>query len=336
MNLVVKEIHKKNKDIIKGLIRKNRYNPYSNLGFYKDIDKLNNYYYELFFGSRTVKVLSAIHNNEMVGLLTFSVSRWDSKVFDMKMANLGYLTATGGYSAQFTIKKKLLTNAVKYLKAQRVKLASLRVDSNDFSSIHALESLGFRLMDNLSTYILRDISLRRKEFVAPKFEKWSTLIVPKLERWFRIEEISPEDVKKAGDLLANSGIQGHYSVDPTIPSSKVSQMYRRWLESKYKDLKRNDIFVAKRGDEVVGCFIFSFNSLLEKYTGLKSIHRGLTAVDPSASGCIVAFINAELKKRRDLDFAEFETQFYNYRMIDVIQKLGMRLIRCRYTFHKRL
>jgi RimJ/RimL family protein N-acetyltransferase len=325
MNLTIKEMHKKDREIIKSLIDKSKHNPYSNIRFYRNIDKLNDYYYELFFADKNIKVLSAVYNKEIVGLLTFFISNWDSKVFGIKMAKLGYITATGGYINELVIKKKLLSAGLKYLKDQGVKHLSVRIEANDFSSIHAIEALRFRIMDNLVTYIYRDVGLREGRFLFPE-----------VKRWFRVRKISPEDLKFAGDLLANSGIESHYSIDRVIPSSRVRNMYRKWLECKFKNLKENDIFVVKRGKKVVGCSIFSFNLLLEKCTGLKSVHRGLVAVDPLAKGCLIALINAQIMQRKDLDFAEFETQIYNYRMMDVIQKLGMRLIRCRYTFHRTL
>lgn len=316
--MIIKEIHKKDKDIIKLLIAKNKYNPYSNLKFYKDIDKLNNYYYKLFSAGRNIKILSAMRGNEMVGLLTFSISQWDSKVFGVKMGKLGYITATGGYAQEFTIKNKLLNSAIKYLKKHGIKHLSARIDSNDFSSVHALENNRFRIMDNLLTYILKE----RK------------IIFPEVERWFTVKKIAKQDLKIAGDIMANARMESHYSVDPTIPTLKVKNMYRRWLESKYKRPQNNDILVAKRGERIVGCSFFPFNILLKRFTGLKTLHRGLITVDPSAKGCSIALINAQLKRRKNLDFAEFETQTYNYRMMSIIQKLNMQLIRCRYTFHR--
>ncbi len=318
MNIIIKEIHKKDKSAIKSLIAKNKYNPYANLGFYRDVDRLNNYYYGLFFAGRNIKVLSAIHRNEIVGLLTFSISKWDSEVFGMKMAKLGYITAIGNYAVELAVKSKLIDNAIKHLRKQNTKHLLIRVASNDFSSIHALENNGFKIMDNLLTFILRE---RR-------------IIFPEVERWFKVKKITKGELESAGDILTNSNFVGHYFVDPMIPVLKAKRMYRKWLEDKYEHPKDSDILVAKRRNKIVGCSFFSFNNLLKKYTGLETLHRGLIAVDPSAKGCSIALINAQIKRRKNLDFAEFETQTYNYGMMDIIQRLNMRLIRSRYTFHK--
>lgn len=319
MALSIQKLNRKDKSIIKPLIAKNKFNPYSNMRFCKYIDRLDDYYYDLFFGGKKIKVFSAMLNGKIAGLLTFSISDWDSKTFGMKMAKFGYISATGDYAQESAIKKGLLAKSLEYAGAQAVKHLSIRVASDDFSSIHALESRGFKLMDNLISYI---ISKDRK------------IVLPETKRWFSVKEITKKDLEAAGDLLADRCISGHYSFDPTIPRLKVMNMHKSWLESKFKDLKNNDIFVTKRNGRIAGCSLFSFNALLKKYTGLKTLHRGIIAVEPSAIGCFFALADANIKKRRDLDFAEFETQTYNYNMMYVLQKLGMQLIRSRYTFHK--
>ena len=105
---------------------------------------------------------------------------------------------------------------------------------------------------------------------------------------------------------------------------------------KFEEPKYNDVFIAKRMGRVVGCSVFSVNTILERYTGLKSLHKALVAVDLSAVGCAIALFNAQRKKREDFDFAEFETQGYNYSMLSVAQRLGMQLICSRQTFHRYL
>lgn len=321
MALSIQELNRKDKIIIKPLIAKNKFNPYSNMRFCKYIDGLDDYYYDLFFDSKKIKVFSAILNGKITGLLTFSISDWDSKVFTIKMAKFEYISAMGDYAQELVIKKKLLTKSLEYARAQAVKHLSIRVAADDFSTIHALESFGFKLMDNLVAYVMT---------------KNTKIVLPKAGCRFTVKQVSQEDIEAAGNLLAEKCILGHYSFDPVIPRLEVMNMYRSWLKSTFRDLENNDIFVAKRNDRIAGCSLFSFNTLLKKYTGLKILHRGIVAVEPSAIGCLFALADANIKKRSELDFAEFETQAYNYNVMSIIQKLGMRLIRSRYTFHKTL
>lgn len=321
MALSIQELNRKDKSIIKPLIAKNKFNPYSNMRFCKYINRLDDYYYDLFFGGKKIKVFSATLNGEITGLLTFSISDWDSKTFGMKMAKFGYINATGDYAQELAIKNGLLAKSLEYARAQAVKHLSIRVASDDFSSIHAFESCGFKLMDNLVAYIMT---------------KNTKIVLPKAKRWFTVKEITKKDLAAAGNLLADRCIFGHYSFDPSIPPLKVKNMYKSWLKSKFNDRKNNDIFIAKRNGRIVGCSLFSSDALLKKYTGLKIMHRGIMAVESSASGCLFALANANIEKRRSMDLVEFETQTYNYNMMYIMQKLGMRLIRSRYTFHKTL
>jgi hypothetical protein len=240
----------------------------------------------------------------------------------MKMARLGYFSAEEEYARAVIIKEKLLREACRYSKAHGVKFLSIRVESDDHASIHALENNRFRIMDNLVTYIYRDRLMDQEK-----------ILFAQARRWFNVVPMKKQDLAVAGDLLVERFKMGHYLADPAISSEKSKAMYRRWLEGKFKKAADNDLFVAKRQNKVVGFSLLSLNTLLEQYTGLKSLHKGLVAVEASSSGCIIALMNAELKKRQDLDFAEFETQTHNYAMLRVMQKLDMQPIRSRYTFH---
>jgi type IV secretory pathway TrbD component len=311
--------------ILKRAIESDERKPYTRLRFYNNPEKLNQYYYALFFGARKAEIFVATINGEYAGALVFIVSKWDSRNFGIKMANLGYFAAIGGYSEAIVVKDNLLHEVLKYSKSLSVKFLSVRVEADDASSIHALENNGFKTMDNLVTYIYRDLHVKKQEELFPK-----------TENWFTVSSASKEDLAAAGDLLVDRYKTGHYSFDPGIPVSKREKMYREWLKSKFREPKYNDVFIAKRLGRVVGCSIFSVNTTLERYTGLKSLHKGLGVVDLSSAGCAIALFNAQRKKRKDFDFAEFETQGYNYSMLSVAQRLGMQLICSRQTFHRSL
>jgi hypothetical protein len=298
--------------------------PYRRLRFFKDAGKLQRYYRDLFFGQKGTNIFSGKDSRGSLGLLTFNVSDWDSAIFGIKMAKIGYLSATGGYASEFKVKDHLLTHVLKHAVGLGVKFLSTRVEADDFSSIHALEGRGFRLMDCLMTYACRFDSAEKG------------IIFPGLSNWFSAGVIGKDDLGAAGDLFADRYTTGHYSSDPFFTAEACARMYRKWLENLFKDKLHNDILVAKRQGKLVGCSMFSFNKLLERHTGLRSVHRGLIAVDAAATGCAVALFNEQLKKRKGLDFAEFETQSHNYAMTAFIQKVGMSLISSRYTFHKML
>lgn len=320
MKLLIKEIHRKDKNIIIPLIGENKFNPYSNVKFYNDIGRLNEYYYNIFFCLRGIRILSAVLNNETVGLLTFSLSKWDSDIFGMKMAKIIYIVSKGGYDKELMVKNRLLDKAIEYLKSSGVKLITTRVEAGDFSSLHSIENHKFKIMDNLANYILRK----------------RIILFPDASRWFAVSKMQRRDLGVSADMFANAGIRSHFFIDPYVPLVKAKNMYRKWLKCVFRNQKDSDIFVAKRDNVIVGCSFFSFNRLLADYTGLKSLHRGLIAIDSSSPGCFIAFINASMMKKRRLDFAEFETQTYNYKMVEVLQKLGAQLIGLRYTFHRKL
>ncbi|MFH1778125.1 MAG: hypothetical protein ABH952_11280 [Candidatus Omnitrophota bacterium] len=320
MKIKIAQSNKNNKNVLMPLIEKNKFNPYAGLGFYGNSKKLDNYYYDLFFSKTNRTIFLAEKDNIPVGLVSGFISSWDSRVFGIKIAKIEYITALGAYKDAIKIKKLLIKKILAYLKEKRVKHVSIRLNAQDFSSIHVLEDNGFRFMDNIATYIFRQKKIE----------------LPDVSRWFTISRIGKKDIIPAQQIIAESGIAGHYTNDPEISNFRVKRMYKKWLVDAIEDKKNNDVFIAKRAGVVVGCAIFSFNDLLYKHTGLQSLHRGLVAALPSAKGSFIAFTKAYLKKRKNLDFAEYDTQTYNYPMINVLQKLGMRFFRLRYTFHKTL
>ncbi len=299
------------------------YKPYSRLRLYNDTEKINNYYNEVYFGDKKTKILVAFAENKVAGLAAWRISDWDTDVFGFKMGHIHYVAATGGYEKECIIKNMLLKEIMGLARKARVKLMSLRVDAADFSSIHALEGQAFKIMDNLVTYITQDTRI-----------KDSKMFLSQVKNWFSVKPMKRKHIHGALHLIGEYFKTSHYSNDPHIPLSRTKAMYEKWLETKFRDRRHSDLFVATRNNRIVACSIFSSDQLLARHCALKSLHKGLVVVAPEGSGALMALVHAQIEKRPDLDFAEFETQGNNYKMLEATQKLGMRCIQSRYTFHK--
>jgi hypothetical protein len=97
-------------------------------------------------------ILVAKEEGKVVGLIALKRSEWDTKHFDIEISKIDQLLASGNYSESTNIKQRLVSSLLAKCSKELLLHVSARVNKEDLSSIHALESKNFRLMDILVTY----------------------------------------------------------------------------------------------------------------------------------------------------------------------------------------
>ena len=105
-------------------------------------------------------VFIAEEAEEVIGLIASKRLDWDSKHFGIETAKISYLLALGDYCKSLNTKQKLVSHLLANCYDKLTLHLSARVNKEDLSSIHALESRTFRLMGVLVTYSL---DLRNKK-----------------------------------------------------------------------------------------------------------------------------------------------------------------------------
>ncbi len=269
-------------------------------------------------------VLIAREEGATIGLISSESSQWDSDLFGMKISKVIHLMSSEDYLKAYFVKRKLLTELLAECCSRLSVHLSARVCKEDLSSVHALESKSFRLMDVLVTY---SFDLRNQ------FTKESDACCH--VRRFMKDEI-PQLAEIANECFGDNAVAtDRFHADPTLPSEKSSQLYVKWLLDSCKD-SSNEILVAEIDGNPVGFNICNINDLLNKRLGFRLGTIAITAVRPSARRRLVAtsLLNNSLKWFSDkVDFVETGGQVSNYAIQRSWTKVGFKISKAQCTFH---
>ena len=269
-------------------------------------------------------VLVAKEGTEIVGLVSLKRSEWDSKHFAIEISKVDHLLSSGNYLESTNIKQRLITDLLAWCSKHLLLHVSARVNKEDLSSIHALESKYFRLMDILVTY---SIDFRKH----PKIDT---------ENQYQIRKARPEDSsileKMALDCFEYTALAtDRFHADPTLPKPKSSELYAKWLLNSFSD-PYSEVFVAELSGKPVGFNICNINRSLADIIGLRVGTMALIAVDFSARNKSVAksLLNASLLWFADkVDVVETGGQVSNFAIQRAWNSVGLRATRSQCTFH---
>ncbi len=269
-------------------------------------------------------VLIAQEQEEIVGLISLERSAWDSEHFGTNISKIAHFLAHGCYLESLSIKKKLISSLLAQCQRRLLLHITARVYKEDLSSIHALESNAFRLMDVLVTY---SFEFKKEK----KIDK---------ETQFRIRLFDSDDLPEleqiAKECFEHAPIAtDRFHADPSLPKEKSGELYVRWLADSAKDASAK-ILVAEVDGKPIGFNICNVNKSLIEKLGLRLGTIALTAVKPSERGKLVAvsLLNASLSWFADkVDIVETGGQVSNYAIQRAWNKTGFKIVKSQCTFH---
>ena len=269
-------------------------------------------------------VFVAQEDKEIVGLISLKKSNWDSKHFGIEISKIEHLIASGNYLESTNIKKRLVSKLLAKCGKELLLHVSVRVNKEDLSSIHALESKGFRLMDILVTY---SMDLREH----PKITANNQYQI----RRFRPDEVS-ELEQMALECFEDTAVAtDHFHADPVLPKVKSSELYAKWLVNSCTD-PSSEVLVAEIGGKPVGFNVCNINNSLADQIGLRLGTMVLTAVEPSARNKLVgtSLLNASIAWLADkVDVVETGGQVSNFAIQKAWKAVGLKISRSQCTFH---
>ena len=314
-------LEKENTGRIKNLVSAYKFNDYS---VYRMLNKdsLSEYLFSQISGLFENKgnwVVTAEDKNKVVGLATLHFLPWDTKHLGIRTAKVGYLMAEGDYPQALAIKNKLLPYLFLLSKKEKIYFLSCRIDSDDISSIHALEKNGFNFMDTLVTYVFN----RHKHNVSA------------IRDIYKIRKFRKQDLSILVDIARNVFSKDRFHLDNNIPKEKADSLFGEWVDNSYQGKYADRIFVAEKNKEAIGFLTFTLDKKLKEHVGYKICGHGLSAICPKIKGVYPALVKAAIQDIiMHFDCLEFDTQLNNYEVIKIWQKFGFDFLKARYTFHK--
>ena len=216
---------------------------------------------------------------------------WDTEFFGFRIGRLR--------SGRFD------PDAVKaWQEENRIRCLYYLAEMGDSPSIHAAESMGFRLMDVRTTFFLQ----------LPKSAD--------LKSDFIIRQAIPDDLPKI--LHFTTGIFAHarFYQDANFPTPLVDKMYNRWLEKHFQQ-ENTCVWVGEDESGILG-----FTSIETTPDGIARL--SLTGVNPSARrrGLAKAIKNhiIDFYSRSGFSGLESITQGCNRSLININFSFGFKLV----------
>jgi len=269
-------------------------------------------------------VLVAKEDDKVVGLISLKRSEWDSKHFGIEISKIDQLVAAGDYLKSLHIKRRLISSLIARCNKELLLHVSARVNKEDLSSIHALESKYFRLMDILVTYFL---DFRKHPLIHN-------------ENHHNIRKFVNSDVPILGQLALDcfhdaAVVTDRFHADPTLPKAKSGQLYSKWVFNSCND-PFSEVLVAEIDGKPIGFNVCNINPTLSNLIGLRVGTLALTAVNSSARNKLVAtsLLNASIAWFADkVDVIETGGQASNYAIQRTWNTVGLKITRVQCTFH---
>jgi hypothetical protein len=244
---------------------------------------------------------------------------WDTAWFGFGMAKLEYILRSE--HADRTTIADAVTAALNECHRAGILQVTAKLDVADTDGIAVVEDHGFRLMDNMATYLyhprrpppppVKAIGIVRP-FVAGDAEQ--------------IMEITSE---------AYATFNGRFRLDPRFSTARAIEMYVEWARKCCNGERAESIFVAEDADgRLNGWASVTLVEPASSVGGARIFLGGLGACRPDRPGAYGALIRAAAAKNHAAGAAtEAQTQNFNFRTIRVYESVGAQYVRGDYTFH---
>lgn len=190
---------------------------------------------------KTNNVYFVIEKNEILGLIGFRKSGWDSDHFDFGVCKLDYFLLDEENSENQLAAKLLMEPLNEWVQENRIKLIVAKIDSS-FSKISmVLQKKNFIFYECITYRSLKD-----PELVASQFDN---LV-------YRFANLN--DRSQLRSIAENNTFEkSHFYLDEEFEKEKVDAMYTKWIETALSEQSKNRILVIEENNEIAGMFIYS-------------------------------------------------------------------------------
>jgi hypothetical protein len=244
---------------------------------------------------------------------------WDTAWFGFGMAKLDYILRSE--SADRATIAEAVAAALKECRRAGILQVTAKLDVADTDGIAVVEDHGFRLMDNMATYLYHP---RRP---PPPPVKAIGIVRP----WVSADT----DQLLAITREAYATFNGRFRLDPRFSTPRAIEMYVEWARKCCTGELAESIFVAEDGHgRLNGWASVTLVEPASSVGGTRIFLGGLGACRPDHPGAYGALIRAAAAKNHAAGAAtEAQTQNFNFRTIRVYESVGAQYVRGDYTFH---
>lgn len=265
-------------------------------------------------------ILAIGEERDIVGLIGFHFSKWDTEVFLSRMAFLQYfLVKEFDPIGEKEIANNLVLAFHTWVKKNKISVVITKLDTQYFTPIIVLQQHGYILYECV-TFRSLDVTKKMRSSIDDLQYRFAT-------------GADRTTLKKIS--LKNSFEKSHFYLDKNFKIERVELMYSKWIENALNSKQK--IVIVEENNQIAGAFIYdlvAYSSILNKRFGIwKSAF-----VDTSFRGkgigskLFESTLNSCINDGVDIiDSTLVEKNIISQNFHD---KLGFRLVNTLYTLHK--
>jgi len=257
---------------------------------------------------------------ELLGILLFRLSPWDTEHFDFKVAVIdAMITQELDYDRKVEVASALLQQFHNWCQSEDIRFASIRVPDLDLAVIHSFEQWKFRYIE---TYIDHKFDLHKMD----NFEKTS----------HELRVALPEDFRMMLEYSQGAFSTQRFHADSNFNRDKADSLYEKWIQTARNDPDQK-ILVLELENKPAAFMIYWENDL-RQYFGRQFIIWKFALLDPAnrGKGLGTDFYVALMHQYRSegFDVVDGGVSMRNRASTRLLNKLGFKTVYALVTFHK--
>ena len=270
----------------------------------------------------TTRAWSVHRLNRLLGLGCWRFLPWDSQVLGCPSGSVGGLWTEGDYVEQCYRLETVLKACVADTEARGVRFLSVRLPEGALAVLHAVEAVGFRIIESFLTF-------SRKTGSAIPFEGRSD---------FHIRLAQPDEMEVVASIAYRAFQSFRLRVDPQLPESRARHSRREWVRNGFKG-RAEAIYVAENENRLCSESprLVGFVLLRSKTDTEKTGEIELIAVEPGFHGkgigkaLVARAIRHYQGKTSEIHVG---TQAKNLQAVGLYTRMGFSVVHSELSFHR--
>ncbi len=262
-------------------------------------------------------ILATDNQKNIIGIIGFNYSDWDSKIFDKKVIIIKYfITLEYKLYESYNTAIALLEYFEKWMSQSLNEVVILKVDTLYSSCIRALKEKHYDFYETISIQTLNILSKDLNEYNDSNYRF--------------AEEKDLSELK--GIALENTFSRSHFYLDQRFEVDNVNKMYSNWINNAINSEDR--VLIIEHESKIAGMFIYSVEELNKvriatwKFAAVDKTFRNMS-LGKKLFNCT---IQACIKDR--VEIIDTSLPIKNTISLRIHSKLQFSPVLSMYTFHK--
>jgi GNAT superfamily N-acetyltransferase len=262
----------------------------------------------------------------VLGVVSWTPLPWDSEQLGMSAARIDVLASSGSYREARERKSAMIRALIEECRANGIRYLTTRVPSEDLSSINALSSEGFDLMDGILTF-----SIRLDSVASPPSAS---------ANGFEVRLFQHRDLDQLLAIASSGYACDRFHVDRALAPGVADRLFAAWVARSCSGEEADAVVVAAAGSRVLAYVTCKLGAAgpAQPAEPTGRIVLVATAKEARGRGIASAVLQGALDwfRIQGTKVVEVGTQLQNVVACRLYEQNGFRMARTSLTFRRML